>query len=66
VSLTFSLTPGPTRLRPGDRLRFDIASRTDLLKTPGRLTFDIPAPPYFSRNRLHYGPECYLELHRVP
>jgi predicted acyl esterase len=64
VSLTFSLTPGPTHLRAGETLRLDVTSRTDLLRTPGALFFDIPAP-YFSRNRLHYGPDCYIELHHV-
>ena len=69
VSLVFSLTPGPVRLRRGDRLRFDVASRADLLKSDvghGYVHFDIPAPPYFSRNSLHYGPECYVELWRIP
>jgi predicted acyl esterase len=68
VSLVFSLTPAPVRLRPGDRLRFDVASRTDLLKSDvshGYVQFEMPVPPYFSRNTLHYGPECYVELWRV-
>jgi uncharacterized protein len=69
VSLMFSLTPAPTRLRPGEKLRFEIASRTDLLKSDfahGYVHFNIPGPPYFSRNKLHYGSESYLELYRVP
>lgn len=66
VTLTFSLTPGRARLRPGERLRLDVASRTDLLRSPGHAYFDMPVPPYFSRNRLHYGPDCYVELHHVP
>jgi hypothetical protein len=68
VSLAFSLTPGPTRLRAGEMLRLDVTSRTDLLKNDvshGYVQFDLPAPPYFSRNTLHYGPQTYLELHRV-
>jgi putative CocE/NonD family hydrolase len=68
VSLAFSLTPGPTRLKAGETLRLDIASRTDLLKSDvshGHVHFDIPAPPYFSRNTVHYGPQTYLELHRI-
>ncbi len=68
VSLVFSLTPGPVRLRPGDKLRFDVASRADLLKSDvshGYVHFDIPAPPYFSRNTLHYGPGSHVELWRV-
>jgi hypothetical protein len=55
----FSLTPGPTRLRAGETLRLDVTSRTDLLKSDvshGYVQFDLPAPPYFSRNTLHYGP----------
>lgn len=68
VQLAFSLTPAPVRLQPGEKLRFDIASRTDLLKSDpshGYVHFDLPVPPYFSRNTLHYGPQTYLELHRV-
>ena len=68
VSLIFSLTPGPVRLRPGDRLRFDVASRADLLKSDvshGYVHFDIPVPPYFSRNTLHYGSGSYVELWRI-
>ena len=68
VPLIFSLTPGPVRLRPGDRLRFDVASRADLLKSDvshGYVHFDIPAPPYLSRNSLHYGPGSYVELWRI-
>lgn len=69
TSLCFSLTPGPTRLRRGERLRLDVASRTDLLRSDirhGHVQFDLPAPPYLSRNTLHYGPGTYLEVHRCP
>ncbi len=31
----------------------------------GFLHFDMPVPPYFSRNTLHCGPDSYIELHRV-
>ena len=68
VPIVFSLTPAPTRLRRGEKLRLDIASRTDLLKSDvshGYAQFDLPVPPYFSRNTMHYGPDSYLELHRV-
>jgi hypothetical protein len=68
VALAFSLTPAPMRLGRGEKLRFDVASRTDLLKSDvghGYIHFNLPAPPYFSRNTLHYGPETYLELHRT-
>jgi len=33
VTLKFSLTPQPVLLRAGERLRFDVASRTDLLRS---------------------------------
>jgi uncharacterized protein len=68
VTLSFSLTPAPTRLERGEKLRFDVASRTDLLRSDvshGYVHFDLPAPPYFSRNTLHYGPDTYLELRKV-
>jgi predicted acyl esterase len=68
VTLSFSLTPAPTRLAPGEKLRFDVASRTDLIESDvshGYVHFNLPAPPYFSRNNLHYGPETYLELRKV-
>ncbi|MCE9623964.1 MAG: CocE/NonD family hydrolase [Deltaproteobacteria bacterium] len=66
--LKFSLTPQPVLLRAGERLRFDIASRTDLLRSDqshGHAQFDMQVPPYFSRNTIHYGPESYLDLCRV-
>lgn len=65
VDLEFSLTPGPTRLEPGDRLRLDVASRLDLLRSDvshGYVHFDMPGPPYFARNTLHYGPQTYLTV----
>lgn len=68
VDLAFSLTPAPTLLQPGERLRLDLASRLDLLRSnvsKGYVQFDIPAPPYFSRNNLHMGPDTCLEVHEV-
>ncbi|HEY4009340.1 MAG TPA: CocE/NonD family hydrolase C-terminal non-catalytic domain-containing protein [Acidobacteriaceae bacterium] len=68
VLLRFSLTPAPARIRRGDKLVFDVASRTDLLRSGpshGFVHFDLPVPPYFSRNTLHCGPETFLELSRV-
>ena len=68
VLLSFSLTPAPTRLLSGEKLRFDVASRSDVLRSDvshGYVHFDLPAPPYFSRNTLHYGPETYLEVWKV-
>ncbi|MFF2050596.1 CocE/NonD family hydrolase [Leifsonia sp. NPDC058194] len=69
VTLRFSLTPGPVRLEPGERLRLDIGSRTDLLRespATGFAHFELPAPPYFSRNTLHYGGESWIELAQMP
>lgn len=68
VLLRFSLTPRPVVLKAGERLRFDVASRTDLLRSNvsnGHAQFDMQVPPYFSRNALHYGPDCYVEVMRV-
>jgi uncharacterized protein len=65
VVLRFSLTPQPVVLEPGERLRLDIASRTDLLRSDvshGRAQFDMQVPPYFARNTLHYGPDTFLEV----
>jgi hypothetical protein len=67
VVLRFSLTPAPTRLLPGDSLRLDLASRTDLLRmspADGYAQFDLPVPPYLSRNTLHHG-ESWIEVHAV-
>jgi hypothetical protein len=68
VTLRFSLTPQPVVLSAGERLRFDVGSRTDLLlsdQTHGRAQFQMQVPPYFSRNTLHYGSETYVELRKV-
>ncbi len=65
VPLLFSLTPQPVILKPGEHLRFDIASRTDLLRSDvsrGHAQFDMQVPPYYARNTIHYGPETYLEV----
>ena len=69
VRLMFSLTPQPVLLGAGERLRFDVGSRMDLLRSDqshGHAQFDMQVPPYFSRNTLHYGPETYVEVRRVP
>lgn len=68
VPLRFSLTPQPVMLKPGERLRLDIASRTDLLRSDvshGHAQFDMQVPPYYARNTLHYGPDTYIELTRA-
>ncbi len=68
VTLRFSLTPQPVVLKPGERLRLDIASRTDLLRSDvshGHAQFDMQVPPYYARNTLHYGPDTHIELART-
>jgi predicted acyl esterase len=68
VTLRFSLTPGPTRLQPGEKLRLEVASRTDLLESDtahDHAHFHLQVPPYFSRNTLHYGADTFLELGKV-
>ena len=68
VNLSFSLTPAPVSLRKGEKLRLDVGSRSDLLKSDvshGYVHFDLPVPPYFSRNTLHYGLNTYIELYRI-
>ncbi len=68
VTLRFSLTPQPVVLRPAERLRLDIASRTDLLRSDvanGYAQFDMQVPPYFARNTIHYGRDSFVEMRRV-
>ncbi len=65
VTLRFSLTPSATRLQPGDLLRLEIASRTDLIigrARDGYVQFPLAVPPYFSLNTLHLGAETWLEV----
>jgi len=65
VTLRFSLTPRPAVFRKGEKLRLDIGSRTDILRSDvshGYEQFDMQVPPYFSRNSIHYGEHSYLEL----
>ena len=65
VVLKFSLTPGPMKLEPGEMLRLDVASRTDLLISDvahDHCHFDMEVPPYFSRNTLHYGADSWIEV----
>src|SRR5690606_16334454 len=68
VTLKFSLTPQPVLLTAGERLRLDIGSRTDLLRSDqshDHAQFDMQAPPYYYRNTVHYGSETYIELRQV-
>jgi predicted acyl esterase len=69
VVLHFSLTPGPTLLRRGDILRFELASRIDLLRmdpSEGYAQFDMPVPPYPCRNTVHFGGSSWVEVTEVP
>jgi len=69
VELRFSLTPGPVRLAPGEKLRLDLGSRTDLLRLgpgDGYVQFDLPVPPFLSRNTVHYDGASYIDLDLVP
>lgn len=69
VVLRFSLTPAPTRLCVGETLRLELASRSDLLRSDvreGYAQFDLPVPPYLSRNTVHYAGESWLEVTTVP
>lgn len=68
VTLKFSLTPQPVVLKSGERLRLNIGSRTDLLRSNqghDHAQFGMQVPPYYSRNTVHYGPETYVELRMV-
>jgi uncharacterized protein len=68
VILCFSLTPHPVIFKPGERLRLEIGSRSDLVRSDashGHAQFEMQVPPYFSRNTLHHGPDTYVDLHRV-
>jgi hypothetical protein len=65
VTLRFSLVPTATRLTSGDRLLFQIASRTDLIRgaiEEGYIHFDLEVPPYFSKNTVHHGAGSYVEI----
>jgi len=57
VTLRFSLTTRPAVFKTGERLRLDIGSRTDWVRSDvahGYEHFDMMVPPYFSRNTVHY------------
>ncbi|MHC1559238.1 CocE/NonD family hydrolase [Actinomycetospora sp. C-140] len=69
VDLRFSLTAAPVSLRAGETLRLDVASRSDLLRedpSNGYAQFDLPVPPYLSRNTLHFGGASWIEVTAVP
>jgi uncharacterized protein len=68
ITLLFSLTPRPALFRKGEKLRLDLGSRTDILRSnvsQGYEHFDMQVPPYFSRNSIHYGEDSYLALERI-
>lgn len=65
VNLRFSLTPAPVLLQRGESLQLDIGSRTDLLRespSNGYAQFDLPVPPYLSRNSVHFGEASWIDL----
>jgi predicted acyl esterase len=69
VVLRFSLTAAPVRLRAGETLRLDVASRSDLVRRgpgDGYAQFDLPGPPYLCRNTLHFGGASWIEVTAVP
>ncbi|MEV8368626.1 CocE/NonD family hydrolase [Microbacterium sp. NPDC064584] len=69
VTLRFSLTPGPTHVKPGEKLRLDIASRSDLLRldpSQGYGHYDLPVPPYLCRNTVHMGNCSWIEVTEIP
>ncbi len=52
-------------LRAGETLRLELGSRTDLLRESvghGYAQFDLPVPPYLSRNTVHFGGDSWLEV----
>jgi putative CocE/NonD family hydrolase len=68
VTLRFSLTPAPVLLKTGESLQLDIGSRTDLLRespSHGYAQFDLPVPPYLSRNTVHYGGASWIDVELV-
>jgi uncharacterized protein len=68
VELRFSLTPGPTVLAPGEVLRLELASRSDLLRgdlRDGYCQVDLPVPPYLCRNTVHFGGRSWIEVTEV-
>ena len=65
VRLVFSLTVSANLFRRGHRLLLEIGSRTDLIGASfaeGFVYFDLDAPPYPARNRVHAGEDSYLEI----
>ena len=59
----------PVLLRAGETLRLDLAGRTDLVRRgpgEGYVQFDMPVPPYLSRNTVHFGGESWIEVTGVP
>ena len=68
VELRFSLTPVPVRLEPGETLRLDLGSRSDLLRespATGYAQFDLPVPPYLCRNTIHFGGQSWIDVDHV-
>jgi hypothetical protein len=65
VKVLFSPTVGANLFRRRHRFLLEISSRTDLVGAffaEGFVYFDLDAPPYPPRNRLHAGEDSYLEI----
>ena len=65
MRLVFSLTVSAKLFRWGHNLLLEIASRTDLIGASfaeGFVYFDLDAPLYPARNRLHASEDSYLEI----
>ena len=65
VRLVFSLTVSAKLFRRGHKLLLEIGSRTDLIGASfaeGFVYFDLDAPLYPARNRLHASEDSYLEI----
>nr|HAT8714836.1 CocE/NonD family hydrolase [Legionella jordanis] len=66
VTLRFSLTPMASQFKQGERLLLEIASRTDQVPVSmqeGFITPHMAVPPYYGRNKIHYGEDSFMELY---
>jgi len=68
TTICISPNPCPHISSCRGKLRFEAASRADLLRSDvghGHCHFDMAVPPYFSKNTLHYSERTYLQLNIV-
>jgi hypothetical protein len=69
IGANFTTEQQDLRVSPGETLRLDIGSRSELLRQSvgdGHVHFDLPVPPYLSRNTVHFGGESWIEVTEVP